>query len=92
MPALPTSIRAGATIENPVTGETISFIRTAAETDGVRPRLRTEGRARHRRGGRPPCRLPADVRAVRGDGAGVRLLAASPFSTAPRAASGPPSP
>ena len=34
MSALPTSIRAGATIENPVTGETISFIRTAAETDG----------------------------------------------------------
>jgi quercetin dioxygenase-like cupin family protein len=30
----PTSIRAGDTIENPVTGETVHFLRTAAETDG----------------------------------------------------------
>jgi mannose-6-phosphate isomerase-like protein (cupin superfamily) len=29
-----TSFRAGATIENPVTGETITFLKTAAETEG----------------------------------------------------------
>jgi mannose-6-phosphate isomerase-like protein (cupin superfamily) len=34
MDSKPTSIRAGQTIENPVTGETITFVRTAAETDG----------------------------------------------------------
>jgi mannose-6-phosphate isomerase-like protein (cupin superfamily) len=34
MDSKPTSIRAGQTIENPVTGETITFLRTAAETDG----------------------------------------------------------
>ncbi len=30
----PTSIRSGDTLENPVTGETIRFLRTAADTDG----------------------------------------------------------
>jgi quercetin dioxygenase-like cupin family protein len=30
----PTSIRSGDTIENPVTGETIRFLQTAADTDG----------------------------------------------------------
>jgi mannose-6-phosphate isomerase-like protein (cupin superfamily) len=30
----PTSIRRGDTIENPVTGETIHFLRTTADTDG----------------------------------------------------------
>ena len=30
----PTSIRAGDTLENPVTGETVRFLRTAADTDG----------------------------------------------------------
>jgi quercetin dioxygenase-like cupin family protein len=30
----PTSIRADDTLENPVTGETVRFLRTAAETDG----------------------------------------------------------
>jgi quercetin dioxygenase-like cupin family protein len=30
----PTSIRAGDTLENPVTGESVRFLRTAAETDG----------------------------------------------------------
>ena len=30
----PTSIRAGDTLENPLTGETIHFLRTAADTDG----------------------------------------------------------
>jgi quercetin dioxygenase-like cupin family protein len=34
MTANPTSIRAGDTIENPVTGETIHFLRTAADTAG----------------------------------------------------------
>jgi quercetin dioxygenase-like cupin family protein len=30
----PTSIRAGDTLENPITGETVHFLRTAADTDG----------------------------------------------------------
>jgi quercetin dioxygenase-like cupin family protein len=34
MTTQPTSIRAGDTIENPVTGETVRFLQTAAETDG----------------------------------------------------------
>jgi quercetin dioxygenase-like cupin family protein len=34
MTTLPTSIRAGDTIENPVTGEIVRFLQTAAETDG----------------------------------------------------------
>jgi mannose-6-phosphate isomerase-like protein (cupin superfamily) len=34
MTSQPTSIRAGDTLENPVTGESILFLRTAADTDG----------------------------------------------------------
>jgi quercetin dioxygenase-like cupin family protein len=34
MTSQPTSIRAGDTIENPVTGEVVHFLRTAADTDG----------------------------------------------------------
>jgi quercetin dioxygenase-like cupin family protein len=34
MSTLTTSIRAGDTIENPVTGEVVHFLRTAADTDG----------------------------------------------------------
>ena len=34
MDVRPTSIRAGETIDNPVTGETVTFLRTAAETGG----------------------------------------------------------
>ena len=34
MDVRPTSIRAGETIHNPVTGETVTFLRTAAETGG----------------------------------------------------------
>jgi quercetin dioxygenase-like cupin family protein len=34
MNTMPTSIRAGKTIENPVTGEKVRFLQTAAETDG----------------------------------------------------------
>jgi quercetin dioxygenase-like cupin family protein len=34
MTSQPTSIRAGDTIENPVTGEIVHFLRTAADTDG----------------------------------------------------------
>jgi quercetin dioxygenase-like cupin family protein len=34
MTSQPTSIRAGDTIENPVTGEAVHFLQTAAETDG----------------------------------------------------------
>ena len=34
MDVRPTSIRAGETIDNPVTGETVTFLKTAAETGG----------------------------------------------------------
>jgi quercetin dioxygenase-like cupin family protein len=34
MSSVPTSIRAGDTIENPVTGERVTFLRTAADTGG----------------------------------------------------------
>jgi quercetin dioxygenase-like cupin family protein len=34
MTTQPTSIRSGDTIENPVTGETVRFLQTAADTDG----------------------------------------------------------